>query len=232
MIGFSTMALPGWSWFDLSRPVAPDVKAASGQLVAEVPAEARKKVRAEAERSLTSALTDMAGRGVSAAYIATEKPIVANSSPMFAVLSPDFTVDGERLEPLDYMLGLLVSPGSTVIEPPGMVGVRQVTDKRDGPSIDQELAAVPPGLLDAADGQFSVGDVKDALAGAKRWHRELQYLIGVPDTDDRWMVVLATISVVEGKGARELMDLMTVVADQWVTAIKWNASADEPSAGE
>ena len=70
----------------------------------------------------------------------------------------------------------------------------------------------------------------EAATGATRLSREIRYLIGVPESEDRWLEVTASLAVLKSEGSDELLAAITEFADRWVETIEWVPEEDETSA--
>lgn len=222
MRAFSAVLPPRWTRFDLDRPVRDALGKVVESMLADVPPAARDRVRRYVFDGLLSSLNQLASSGVVTAFLPADNPAVAAAFPVFAVRPVDFTVDGEPIDPMDYLVGILGAGAATVIEPIGMVGVRRVTDRDTSKALTDAVAALPADMSEHLDAEAA------ARAGqAGRLSREIEYVIGVPETDDRWMAITASISVVRGEGSDELLEAVTSFADRWVETVQWVEDEDD-----
>lgn len=214
---FTAVVLPNWVRFDLTQPVKEPLAEAVGAMLADVAPATARRVRPYLFDRLFELLTGLAGAGAMAVFMPAEDPTVASAFPLFAVSPADFAVDGEPMEPMDFLIGLVGGGSATLIEPPGMVGVRQVVDRDTSAALTDELAGLSADMREGLDTERS-----EAAAAAGRLSREISYVIGVPETEDRWLSITASISVIRGEGSDELLDAVTDFADRWVETISWN----------
>lgn len=221
MRDFQAVLLPNWVRFDLRQPVREPLTAAVSRMLSGVPVDAAGRVRPYLFEQLFGMLTQLATSGATAVFMSTDNPAEASAFPIFSVGPANFEVEGEPMEPLDYLIGLVGSGAATLIEPEGMVGVRRVTDRDTTAALRDGLANLPAAMAGATDN----GDGARAVA-AGRLSRAVEYVIGVPQSPDRWMVVTASISALGGKDDQELLDAVTTFADRWVENIRWT---EEPA---
>lgn len=213
---YSAVLLPHWVQFDLTQPVAGPLDEAIALMLGDVPRESAKRVRAHLRERLSGLLTQLASAGVTAVFMPAENPSVASAFPVLSVRPADFVVDGEPMDPMDYLIALVGSGAASIIEPEGMVGVRRVTDRDSTAALREALADVPADMADGLDVEASAKAVQHG-----RLSREVEYIIGVPQSEDRWMSVTGSLSVIQGEASEELLGAVTQLADRWVETIRW-----------
>lgn len=222
MRDFEAMLPPGWLVFDLTSPVKGAVSEAVDSMLADVPERARPSVRSQLEQPLVRSFTQLAAGGAVAAYLPVENPATASVFPVVAVRPASFVVDQKPVDPLEYMVALIAAGEAEMAEPVGMVGIKRVVDRDTSGAFRQKLAGVPADLIGMVgdDGRTQIDE-------ARRLTRQVEYTIGVPETDDCWMVVSADISAVGAEGAEEVIDAVTGFLDAWVGTIRWREAATD-----
>lgn len=222
---FRAPLLPRWVRLDLTEPVRQQLTDAVARMVEEIDPAVREKLRDQLQEQLFTAMTALAADGVTTVFLPTENPAFAAAFPVLAVAPADFTVDGEQMAPMDYLVGLIGAGNSTLIEPRDMVGVRTATDRDSTAQLSSTLGELPADLREAMNPQQL-----EAATGATRLSREIRYLIGVPESEDRWLEVTASLAVLKSEGSDELLAAITEFADRWVETIEWVPEEDETSA--
>lgn len=213
---YAAILLPNWVRFDLGEPIKGPLDQAITRMLEDLPSATASRVRPYLYQQLFGMLTQLSSAGCSAVFMPAENPATASSFPLFAIRPADFVVDGEEMDPMDYLIGLVGSGQAMLIEPTGMVGIRRQTDRDTTAALREGVSNLPAELAGALD-----GGARAKVAQSTRLSREIEYVIGVPDTGDQWMAVTASISVVSGEGSDELLDAVTEFADRWVETIGW-----------
>ncbi len=213
---YSAVLLPSWVRFDLARPVKEPLTEAVARMLDGVPSSVARRVRPYLYDRLFATLTQLASAGASAVFMPAENPADASAFPVLSVRPADFVVDGEPMDPMDYLIALVGSGAATLIEPEGMVGVRRVTDRDTTAALRDGLADVPADLAGTLDAAASAKAVQ-----AGRLSREIEYIVGSPESADQWLAVTASISVIGGEGSEDLLDAVTELADRWVENLRW-----------
>lgn len=220
---FRVVLPPGWVQFDLSAPVEEQAKVAVSAMFQELPRDARRALRQQMAPTISSALANLAEGGAVAAYMSVENPGTAALFPVVAIRPAEFTIGDTPLDPMDYLVALVGTGEVELIDPIGMVGVKRVTDRDVSSALESEARALPQDVLDAVGGA-----TREEISGVRQIARQVEYTLGVPETDDCWMVVAAEVTADgDEAAARDALDAVTQFLDAWVETITWEVTDDE-----
>lgn len=222
MRNFSVMLPPGWVQFDLTQPVGGQVTVAAKEMLSKLPPPMRGELRRQIEPPLTEALANLASGGAVAAYMSAEDPRTAAIFPIVVVRPADFAVEGEVMDPMDYLVALISTGEVALVDPVGMVGVKHMTDRDVSSSVRRALAQVQDDVLDSMEGLD-----RESFTELREVARQIEYTIGVPETSDCWMVISAEVTADARENAVEALDAVTEFLDAWVGTIIWNEEGDE-----
>lgn len=212
---FNVVTPPGWQLFDLSEPVEDASRALAATMVVDLPQKVRATARSRIEASVIAALTGLQEQGFLAALLDAHDPTESPSFPIIAIQGTDFIIDGEELDPMDFLLGLLAAGEYTVIEPPQMVGVKRSSQADSG----QRLAETAQ--------ELSRGDIEIDTASVSHTTRQVEYIMGIPDLPECWLSVFATFGAPSTDEGHELLDAIEEFTDAWVETISWDVEVDD-----
>lgn len=223
---FKVVVPPGWVRFDLSEPVEDSIARATLQMLSEVPVALRGAMVGRLRSTLADSLRGLASAGVVSALMPLEDPSFSALFPVVTIRPADFTLDGEELDPMDYLVALISTGEVTLVDAPEMVGVRYRSDHDGTLALAQELSTLPEDTRVQMKGREGLGE-------KRRIVRRLDYTLGVPDSDDRWMSVSAEIAAITSEETEDGLDAATEFLDAWVGAIVWNdEGVDDEQSGK
>ena len=218
---FEALLTAGWAQVDLTTPVADTVDGIVSVMLDGYPTDVAGSLRGHLVQRLRSAMTGLAGGGAIAAYLPVRDGLGAPVRPFIVVRPVSFEMDGEHVAPINYLMALMAQEGTSLVDPPGMVGVKTVSDSDTAGRLSAGLADVPADIMARVDR----GGLDGAVA-AGRQTRHVHYVIGVPAQDDCWMAVDASVSAPGGSDAKEVLDAVEEFVDAWVTTITWKEASD------
>lgn len=204
----------GWARLDLREPVRPQLATTIDLMLEGVPTQTADSFRGSLEETLFSAATGLAGLGVEDVYLPAANPSVSHVLPILTIRNAASLISAEDTEPIQFLTGLLAAEDATVIEPVGMLGVRLDRGTSRSDALLEVLRALPlPTAL--------AGDVEAEAASIGWLTRTVEYYIGQPGADDRWLLVTATFSIADVDDHNEVLEAVAGFADRWVEAICW-----------
>lgn len=222
MGSYEAVLPPGWVMLDLGLPFGDSLDQAVVAMLSGVPTEIADSLRRNMLKQLRTEIENLAKEGAAAVYLPTDDMLSAVVRPLIVVRPVTFEVEGKQVPPLDFLAGLISQEGTALVEPEGMIGVKRVTEFDSSTQFAKASSRLPAEVLDRID-QQAFGQ---AVADGRRTRR-ITYIVGVPDSAERWMAVDASVSVLNGDGAEEALEAVEEFFDAWVCAVRWEVTVDE-----
>lgn len=166
---------------------------------------------------MTTQFEEISNQNAWAAYLPAEDPRDSPVRPM--IVTRPFDMGATDSDPMETLIALAAdSEGEfSAIEPRGMVGLKIRMPENPGKALLDSLSEVPEDILELT----TRDELLAAAAETTRLVRRIQYIVGDPSDQERWMAVEASVSCMLAEGASEALDGVEEFFDAWVSALSW-----------